>query len=449
MQNDLTVSELEAQLDNFDAALRAAALTELVRRWQAGELTLPLQRDVANMHCHTFFSYNAYGYSPSGLAWLARKNGYRLMGIVDFDVLDAVDEFLDACDLVGVRGSAGIETRIFVPEFATREINSPGEPGIDYHMGIGFTSSAVPPEASGILADMRERARQRNLDIIQRVNAYLDPVCIDYERDVLPLTPAGTATERHIVLAYVQASERSAPDVAAFWANKLALHATEVTALLQQPAKFQNLVRTRLMKRGGVGYVEPSHESYPRVDEFHTLITACGALPCAAWLDGMSAGERDMEELLGLLINKGAVALNIIPDRNWNLANPEEKERKLLALYNVVRLAQSLDLPLNVGTEMNSPGNKLVDDFDAAELAPVRQAFLDGAHFIYGHTVMQRTLGLGYQSAWAQDNLPTRRARNDFYTAIGQLVSPGPAGAAMLRQLDTNAAPAEMLAQLN
>ncbi|MCB0241415.1 MAG: hypothetical protein KDH08_22920, partial [Anaerolineae bacterium] len=164
---------------------------------------------------------------------------------------------------------------------------------------------------------------------------------------------------------------------------------------------------------------------------------------------GMSAGERDMEELLGLLINKGAVALNIIPDRNWNLANPEEKERKLLALYNVVRLAQSLDLPLNVGTEMNSPGNKLVDDFDAAELAPVRQAFLDGAHFIYGHTVMQRTLGLGYQSAWAQDNLPTRRARNDFYTAIGQLVSPGPAGAAMLRQLDTNAAPAEMLAQLN
>ena len=107
MQNDLTVQDLEAQLNDFDAAVRAAALVELVGRWQAGALMLPPQRDVANMHCHTFFSYNAYGYSPSGLAWLARKNGYRLMGIVDFDVLDAVDEFLDACDLVGVRGSAG------------------------------------------------------------------------------------------------------------------------------------------------------------------------------------------------------------------------------------------------------------------------------------------------------------------------------------------------------
>lgn len=449
MQNDLTIPDLEAQLDNFDAAVRATALAELVRRWQAGELNLPPQRDVANMHCHTFFSYNAYGYSPSGLAWLARKEGYRLMGIVDFDVLDAVDEFLNACDLVGVRGSAGSETRVFVPEFATREINSPGEPGIDYHMGIGFTSSSVPPEAAGILADMRGRARQRNLDIIQRVNAFLDPVTIDYEADVLPLTPAGTATERHIVLAYVQAAEHTVPDVAAYWAGILGIDPAEAAALLAKPAAFQNLVRTKLMKRGGVGYVEPSHDAYPRVDEFHRLITACGALPCAAWLDGMSAGEQAMEELLGLLVDQGAVALNIIPDRNWNLADPDLRARKLSKLYEVVQLAQALDLPLNVGTEMNSPGNKLVDDFDAPELEPIRQAFLDGAHFIYGHTVMQRTLGLGYQSSWAQDNLPTRRARNDFYTKVGQFVLPGSEGAALLRELDKNVAPAEMLAQLS
>ncbi|MEZ4769404.1 MAG: hypothetical protein R2844_13380 [Caldilineales bacterium] len=267
---------------------------------------------------------------------------------------------------------------------------------------------------------------------------------------MLPLTPASTATERHIVLAYVQTPRaRTAPDVAAFWAGKLGMAPDAVSALLDEPARFQNLVRARLMKRGGVGYVEPTQDAYPRVEEFHHLITACGALPCAAWLDGTSAGEQDMEELLGLLIGKGAVALNIIPDRNWNLANPEEKQRKLQNLYDVVALARSLDLPLNIGTEMNSPGNKLVDDFDAPELAPVRQAFLDGAHFIYGHTVMQRTLGLGYQSALAQDHLATRRARNDFYTRIGYLVPPGPAGAAMLRQLDDNAAPAEVLARLD
>jgi len=40
-----------------------------------------------------------------------------------------VDEFLSACEIAGVRGSAGMETRVFIPEFADREINSPGEPG--------------------------------------------------------------------------------------------------------------------------------------------------------------------------------------------------------------------------------------------------------------------------------------------------------------------------------
>ena len=97
---------------------------------------------------------------------------------------------------------------------------------------------------------------------------------------------------------------------------------------------------------------------------------------------------------------------------------------KLRNLYQVVDLAQKLDIPLNIGTEMNTYGQKLVDDFDQPELAPVRQAFIDGAYFIYGHTVMQRYLGLGYQSDWARTYLPTRRAKNEFYTQIGRQIPP-------------------------
>ena len=155
------------------------------------------------------------------------------------------------------------------------------------------------------------------------------------------------------------------------------------------------------------------------------MITACGALPCATWLDGTSAGEEAIEELLDLLIGKGIVALNIVPDRNWNIADPEVKARKVQNLYDVVALAQKLDLPINVGTEMNKYGLKLVDDFDTPELAPVSGVFLDGAYFIYGHTVMQRALGLGYQSAWAEAHFPTRRERNAFYTQVGRQIGPG------------------------
>jgi len=422
------------------------------------------------MHCHTFFSFNAYGHSPTSLAWLAKRRGFRLMGIVDFDVLDGVDEFLDACELVGVRGSAGIETRVFLPQFATREINSPGEPGVYYHMGIGFTSSQAPETAASILDDLRQRAARRNRGMAKRINAYLTPVTIDYERDVLPLTPGGNATERHMVVAlyyavqhsaHMRATERIVPTPVEFWADKLNLEPGRVATLMGDTPKFQNLIRAKLMKRGGVGYVQPSPDTFPTVEEFHQLIVACGALPCAAWLDGASEGEQAIEELLDLLISKGVVALNIIPDRNWNIADPETRRVKVQNLYDVVQLAQELALPLNVGTEMNSFGQKLVDDFDAPELAPVRQAFLDGAYFIYGHTVMHRALGMGYQSEWAEAHLSSRRERNHFYTRVGYHVPPGKASMVRLKQLvlsaghlpveglDLTISPADILSRLN
>jgi hypothetical protein len=442
------IANLEADLNHFAPAIRAQALAELVSLAQEGSIQLEPEAEVANMHCHTFYSFNAYGHSPTSLAWLAKRRGFKLMGIVDFDVLDGVDEFLSACDLVGVRGSTGIETRVFIPEFATREINSPGEPGVCYHMGIGFTSSQTPERAAGILTDLRQRAVRRNQAIVARVNAYLHPVTIDYERDVLPLSPGATPTERHVVVAYLQAAEQVISNLPQFWTDRLEVSLDQISALSADTAKFQNLVRSRLMKRGGVGYINPSPDLFPSVDELHELAVACEALPCAAWLDGTSAGEQGIEELLELLIGKGAVALNIVPDRNWNITDPETRQLKIQNLYHVVRLAEDLALPLNVGTEMNSFGQKEVDDFDAPELAPVRQAFVDGAYFIYGHAILERALRLGYQSQWAQAHLPSRRERNEFYTWVGYAVPPGKAGMPILNQLSPTMLPTEILSRL-
>ncbi|UCH26841.1 MAG: hypothetical protein JSV66_04120 [Trueperaceae bacterium] len=418
-------AELEQQLNDFDPSTRKDALDTLLRM----EIEPPgPAREVANMHCHTFFSFNAYGHSPTSLAWLGRQRGIGLMGTVDFDVLDAVDEFLDACELTGVRGSTGIETRTYFPEFADFEMNSPGEPGILYHMGIGFSGGEVSPKAARILSELCTQSAQRNLDVIERLNDYLDPVKVDYPREVLTLTPKGTATERHIVLAYIHVAKEtfgSSQALGTFWAEKLQLPADDLPSLMADEPGFQNLVRSKLIKRGGIAYVQPSWDSFPPLEHLHELILECQALPCAAWLDGTTNGEQKMSELLELLVAKGAVALNLVPDRSWNLPNQEEKRLKLDNLYQVVELARTFDLPLNVGTEMNSFGQKIVDDFDAPELAPVRQAFIDGAYFVYGHTVMQRKLTLGYQSAWANAYLPTRKDRNEFYTALGRLATPG------------------------
>ncbi|MEJ5197404.1 MAG: hypothetical protein WHX53_00630 [Anaerolineae bacterium] len=454
----MEVAQLEQALNSFDRATRMAALTELAALAAEGKVEVAAEQPVVNMHCHTFFSFNAYGYSPAGLAWLAKKRGFRAVGIVDFDVLDGVEEFLDACEIAGVRGSAGIETRVFIPQFATREINSPGEPGVYYHMGIGFTSGRAPGAAAETLAAMRGRAERRNREMLARLNDYLAPVTVDYDAEVLPLTPSGNATERHMLVAIIRKAAilmndgpEAAPsrELLAFWAAKLGTPEAQVAAIIGDYARFSNLVRSKLMKKGGVGYVVPTPASFPTVEEYHSFILACGALPTATWLDGTSAGEQAIEELMELLIGQGVVALNIIPDRNWNIADPDVRALKVRKLHEIVALADRLDLPINVGTEMNAPGNKLVDDFDVPEMAPLRQAFLDGAHFIYGHTIMQRALGLGYQSEWARRHLPTRRERNTFYREVGYRAAPGKATMERLRTLDRAKSPQELLRVLS
>jgi PHP domain len=416
----MSQSPLEAQLNSFDLAQRSAALKQLI----ADNPIPPADQGIFNLHCHTFFSFNAYGYSPTALAWLARQSGWRAVGMVDFDVLDGVEEFLTACELAGVRASAGIETRIYVPEFANDEINSPGETGIAYHMGIGFTGGAVSAKAASILSDLRARAAQRNRQIIARVNAYLAPITIDYEHDVLPLTPSANPTERHIVRAYIDAVNEVRPADAAYWAEILAVTRAKAEALLTDTPALHNMVRAKLMKKGGVGYVQPTDESFPSLESFHSLILECGALPCAAWLDGTTSGEAKFDVLLDMMIANGAAALNIIPERNWNIADPDQKTHKLVHLRHVIALAQERDLPLNIGTEMNSYGQKRVDDFSAPEIAAYFPAFTDGTHFIYGHTIMARRFGLGFQSAWAQAHFPIRAERNRFYQAVGASLTP-------------------------
>lgn len=416
---------LEKRLNDFDAGVRRTALDALMGLVAAGEIVLPEPRPAVNVHAHTFFSFNGYGYSPSYFAWKARCEGLVVAGVVDFDVLDAVDEFLGACGAVGLRGCAGIETRIFLPEFQTREINSPGEPGIKYYMGAGFVSGHVAHV--DILERLRTLAGQRTKAIVERVNPYLEPVVLDYIHDVLPLTPAGNATERHVCMAYEKKAADMFPDSterAAFWAAKLGQPAETVAKLFTDSPGFQGLIRSKLMKQGGVGYVQPQGPDFPRLDEVNRLILDAGAIPTVTWLNGLTEGEQAIDELLDLLLGAGAAALNIIPDRNWNVADPAEKRAKVEKLHEIVGIAQTRGLPVLGGTEMNAHGQRFVDDFDAPEMAPLRPAFVEGALILYAHTVLQRAAGMGYLSDWAAEHFTSVHEKNAFFAQAGRNARP-------------------------
>jgi len=416
------IEKLEYDLDSFNSEQRKDALSALCEKVKSGQISLPETGTAVNIHCHTFFSYNTYSYSPSKFAWLARKAGLAVAGVVDFDVLDALDEFLDACKLLNLKGCAGLETRVFVPEFADRVINSPGEPGISYHMGVGFPFANVPRQQKNFLAGLRQTAQRRNRDLMGRVNKHLRPVELDYERDVLTLTPSGNATERHMCSAYARKGLEifeKPEELAGFWSEKLGMEIT--TSRLPESRDLLNAIRAKTMKRGGVGYVQPGEGSFPRMADTNSFILASGGIPVHTWLDGTSDGEKAIAELLEVAMSTGAAAINVIPDRNYT---PGASSVKLENLYHVVELAEKLHLPVVEGTEMNSPGQKFVDDFAGKELKPLAPVFLKGAHIVYAHSVLQRKCGMGYTSEWAKKNFENVAGRNKFFEQFGSSLQP-------------------------
>ena len=416
METDTLISALS----DFNEDTRRSALTQL-----ADTTRFPEPGALFNMHCHSFFSYNADGWSPSRVAYECRSRGLCASALCDFDVLDGLSEFLEAGRLLALRTAAHLETRAYVREQATVDISSPGEPGVAYIMGCGFTGiPAAGSSQAKTLAQLRQGAQDRNLALIARVNATLPEIEIDYARDVQPLTPKGVATERHIMRAYRLRAEQafSKPATrAAFWAPLLKCEVAAYPAIEASVPKMEDLVRNALAKRGGIGYIQPTDKTFPLADEFIRWVRACGAIPTIAWLDGTSGGEANCAHLLDLMVGKGCAALNIIPDRNWNLKKPEEAALKQANLAEVVKGCVKRDLPINIGTEMNKGGLPFVDDIAGVVLSKYAAEFTQGMQIMVGQTLLGVYAQAPYLGERAEAEFKDVKKRNTFYASVGKL----------------------------
>ena len=363
----MDINALESRLNNFDPAVRKAALLEAKAAFESGDIKAAEVSEIHNMHCHSFFSYNGYGYSPSYIVYLAKKMGFYAVGLVDFDVLDGVDEFREALAVLNVRGTCGMETRVFVPELADKEINSPGEPGIAYHLGCGFTSGKVPAEQQAFAEMLRKNANNRTRKLVELVNGYLAPAVIDIDEVAKKYTPFGNVTERHVCSAYRDAAAAVFSDkseLAKFWSEKLGVEIAEAEKLIDNPVKLEGVIRSKTMKSGGVGYVKPSPESFPTLEDMNKFIIGCGATPTLAWLNGLSAGENALDELIALQKKYGTAAATLIPARNVEGSTAEKTAALQAELDRFAAVCAEANLPLLAGTEMKAPGQKLVDDFE-------------------------------------------------------------------------------------
>ena len=443
MKDTANVKALELQLNAPSRSLRIKTLRELKHLADTGKVPVETPRPWVNMHCHSFYSYNAHGFSPSRIAWESHRRGLNASGVVDFDVLEAVDEVLEASDAIHARFTAGIESRVYVKEFEGSVLNSPNEPAIAYYMGQGFVRlPSANSKAAATLRRMGECAAARNRVMMDKLNVFLEDVVLDYEKDVLPRTPAGNATERHMLAAYESKAREVMPDRrkrARFWAGKLRMAEREIERVMDNSVEFRNLARERLMKYGSPGYAAPDPRSFPTLEAAVDMIRACGAMPMYAWLNGTTPGEEDAELLLDFFCSSGSVGLNIIPDRNWNLHDPVEKALKVANLNEIIRVAKERYLPICVGTEMNNSAQPLVDHFDVPELKPHVETFLAGAWIMWGHALLLRHGGFGYLSPQSEVVFGKDVIRkNRFFREVGGRPVPHGSAIMALREASRN-----------
>lgn len=423
MLNTSDNARLIEQLDSFDLEERRQALQALVARVGAS-LPTPIER--VNMHLHSFFSYNTKGYSPSRIAWEARRQGLFAAGLCDFDVLDGLEEFLAAGQALGLRATVNLETRAFFRDYAQVDINSPGEPGVTYIMGAGFARSPKPgSRAAATLLQYQRQAGERNRALVARINAHLPEIALDYDADVLPLSPGACPTERHIVRAYrgkANAAFKTPVALFEFWAKLMKAQPTDVETWSRKIPVMEDKIRAVLAKSGGIGYERPTAKTFPPVNEFVAWVRDCQALPMATWLDGTSRGEADAKAMMECLRELGVCALNIIPDRNHRITDPAVRAVKLQKLAEVVAVAEKMQFPVNIGTEMNKDGQPFVDDTLGAALRPYHAAFLRGARIMVGQTLLARYANFSYVSAAAQAEFGNNaRQKNAFFEAVGLL----------------------------
>ncbi len=374
------------KLSDFDSRNRFEALYKIAEFVKSGRIRKGNKQPYDNMHIHSFHSFNYKNWSPSRIIFEAHKIGLKHVGIVDFDTLEAIEETLLSSKLLGIPAIAGIETRVYVPQFQEIIINSPGEPGIYYINGLGFKKLPEKnSDAERIYRKLHEISGSRNRRIVEKLNNFLSPVVVDYTKDVCPLTPSGNPTERHIIKAYIEKSEKIS-DISSddFWSEILKISASEVAEMKKEKmGDFMEKIRSVLVKNGGPGYIKPEPETFPTIYEFIDMVAKNGGIAVGNWLDGTNKGEKDPKKFLEFMLSTGIRIMNIIPERNWNIQNPEEKAVKVGNFELFLSTCIKMNIPVICGTEMNKYGQPFVDDFSIPELKKQLGWFEESVRFLF------------------------------------------------------------------
>ena len=157
-----------------------------------------------NLHVHTNESFSFFQ-NPTEAVWYAYVEGLEYFGINDHYTINGHSEFRSACRAASLKSTYSIEAIAMDDESLreNRRYNDPNNPGRCYLAGKGVVRELLPGSSGqAVLKTIRDALRERNENIVGKLNAYTQEQGIDlnlHYNAVESLTPDGNSTERHVV----------------------------------------------------------------------------------------------------------------------------------------------------------------------------------------------------------------------------------------------------------
>jgi len=280
-----------------------------------------------NAHIHTPYSFSAFADLEEAFR-LARKEDISILGINDFNTTRGYDSFARLSKQYGIFPLFNIEFISLLKEAREKEqrINDPDNPGRIYFCGKGLRYPWVPPPGKESFLDNLVESGSKQVQLmVDKINEHFSktlPVLhLSFEKIQKELAME-LVRERHVAKAIRLMVEKIFPET-----NRQADAYSKLfggkmpVARPGNPAQIENEIRSRLLKKGGAGYIAEDTATFLPVVEVRDFILRSGGIPCYPVLldnpNGELTGfEHEKNKLAKALESMYVFAIELIPGRN-------------------------------------------------------------------------------------------------------------------------------------
>ena len=376
-----------------------------------------------NAHVHTPYSFSSFD-SIDSIIQAARKEDISVLGINDFNTVDGFDEWAEKCYNEGIFPLFNIEmiglNRNDLE--AGRRVNDPSNPGRTYISGKALTYPLkISADSMQKLKHIKDLSNEHVYRMTLKVNDILggidNKMIIDFDEMIHDHT-RGMARERHLagmIRRIIENNRYQGKDRDEVFFTLLGNDYFTIES--SDSAQLENLIRSKMLKSGGVAFIEEDPEVFIDHEEIRDLILDAGGIPTYPFLADFKDGqytdfENDRSWTAQSLLDRGYYSVEFIPARN-------EYGR----LRDYVMYLYEKGFIVTFGTEHNTPGIKPLEvkaggDYTLDE--KLLKINYEGVCIMAAHQFKTATEGGGYLD---EEGRPKTGEKQEFISLGNKIIN--------------------------